>query len=428
MSSGIAYPVPTYIPPLSVFNPLFFPQSFGTTTISGGGGGGGTNIFPNGLSSGNVITMDGGTGGAGGTGVERTITGLSQIEWVDINSTNPTAITGYMVLNGNTLEIGSATASSGINVNLLGSTISANGVAIGGGVTLSGNNAFTGNNSFSSPATSQTFNSQELTVNGGSIKLQTSGALYPITITNNSSSSADNQLIFQPNAFLGAGIYKFQTYGSGYVNTATIDYTGIQLVGTPFKSNLNATPNTAQLPNGYSCFYSNNQQPYFAYNNAGSVITQKLVQSTILGTFTSSIGVITSGIINWNFSSIPNNTLGQQFSFLIVCNSAKSNANSPYLTNSLLQLNSQITNGLSAYGNAILLPFQYSNGATPVPVVTNTSGFALTVYNNIGGLTINSKIIDASSTGISYQVSANTANNPYTSGSTLTLYAYTNLI
>jgi len=154
MSSGITYPPPVYIPPLPVFNPLFFPQSFGTTTTSGGGGGF-TNIFPNGLTSGNVITMDGGTGGGGGTGVERTITGISYLDFVDSGETDPTNITGYITLNGNTLEIGSNTASSGINVNLLGTTVSANGTPIGGGgdVFLAGNNTFTGTNDFQSTFT-----------------------------------------------------------------------------------------------------------------------------------------------------------------------------------------------------------------------------------------------------------------------------------
>jgi len=146
MSSGKAYPMPTYIPPLSVFNPLFFPQTFSTTTS--GGGGGQTNIFPQGLTSGNVITMNGGTGGGGGTGVERTITGLSQIEWVDINSTNPTDITGYMVLDGNTLNIGSANSLSGINVNLLGSIVSANGTPIATGGNVSNNQSNTFQNGF----------------------------------------------------------------------------------------------------------------------------------------------------------------------------------------------------------------------------------------------------------------------------------------
>jgi len=270
MSSGVAYPMPVYIPPLSIFNPLFFPQSFGTTT-TGGGGGGFTNIFPGGLTSGNVITMDGGTGGAGGTGAERTITGLSQIEWVDYNSTNPTAITGYMKLIGNTLEIGSASNSTGINVNLQGTSITSNGVEIGGG-----NVSNDINNTFQSPATTQTFDSQNVIVNGGSVVLNTTASQYPITITNESTSATDNVLQFQPNPSLSAGQYIFQTYGSGYVDTAIIDYTGIELVNAPFKSSLNTTPSTLQLPTNYSCFYSNNQQPYFAYNNAGSVITQSL--------------------------------------------------------------------------------------------------------------------------------------------------------
>jgi hypothetical protein len=182
MSSGIAYPAPTYIPPLSVFNPLFFPQSFGTTTTSGGGGGGQTNIFPNGLTSGNVITMDGGTGGGGGTGVERTITGLSQIEWVDITDTNPTAITGYMVLNGNTLEIGSNAVSSGINVNLLGSVVSANGVAIATG----GNVSNDINNTFVSPATIQTFDTQSVVMDNSQLSFSNGGG---ITLNGGSSSN-----------------------------------------------------------------------------------------------------------------------------------------------------------------------------------------------------------------------------------------------
>lgn len=296
-----------------------------------------------------------------------------------------------------------------------------------GYATIAGNNAFTGGNSFSAPATSQSFNNQTVYINGGSINLRTSGNLYPISISNQSTSSADNELIFQPNIFQDAGTYKFQTYESGYVNRAVIDYTGIQLVGTPFKSNLNTIPTLTQLPTGYSCFHSNSSNPYFTYNNAGTLVSKSLYQTTLLGTFTSTAGLITSGIINWSFQ-IPNNTLGQQFSFLIVCNSSKTNSNTPYLTNSLLQLNSQITNATACFGNAILLPFQYSNGATPVPIIYNTSGYALSAYSNIGGFSINSTIIDQTTTGMDYNVSAVIANNPYTSGSTLTLYAYTTLI
>lgn len=52
----------------------------------------------------------------------------------------------------------------------------------GGDVFLAGNNAFTGNNTFSSPATSQTFNSQNVIANGGSVVLKTSASQYPITL------------------------------------------------------------------------------------------------------------------------------------------------------------------------------------------------------------------------------------------------------
>lgn len=172
MSSGVIYPVPTYIPPLPIFNPLFFPQTFATTTTSGGGGGF-TNIFPNGLTSGNVITMNGGTGGGGGTGAERTITGLSQIEWADFTSTNPTAITGYMKLNSGVLEIGSGTASSGINVNLLGSVISANGVAIATG----GNVSNDINNTFQAPATIQTFDTQNVVMDNSTLSFPNGGGI-----------------------------------------------------------------------------------------------------------------------------------------------------------------------------------------------------------------------------------------------------------
>jgi hypothetical protein len=180
MSSGVAYPAPTYIPPLPIFNPLFFPQSFGTTTTSGGGGGGFTNIFPNGLTSGNVITMDGGTGGGGGTGLERTITGISYLDFVDSADTNPTNITGYITLNGNTLEIGSLSNSTGINVNLQGTTVSANGVAIATGGNVSNNI----NNTFQAPATTQTFNNQNVVMDNSTLSFTNGGV---ISYTNGSS-------------------------------------------------------------------------------------------------------------------------------------------------------------------------------------------------------------------------------------------------
>jgi len=543
---GVAYPRPVYIPILPIFNPAYFPTRESVTTTGGGGGGGQTNIFPLGLSSGNLIVLDGGT--SAGTGNERGIDFVSVIKMTDTQETIPSNYSGLIQLDTGVLTIGNPTPSTGIVIELQGSSllfngspISGNGDAllaggtssvpqtftgynefkntdgqitlwnttdttygdikvnlscdpfnyqldiggnlsigntansnnivlsssanfagqldiagqvnvfsqtypntidtnylatigfvnaavsgiVGGDVLAGGNNTFTGNNSFSTPATSQSFNNQLVNINGGSLKLQTSANSFPITITNQSTSASNNILRFQPNLFLGAGTYIFQTYLSNYVNTATIDNTGIALIATPFKSSLNTTPNLTQLPTNYSCFYSNNQQPYFAYNNAGSIITTQLVQNSILGTFTSAAGYIDTGNIIWSFSTIPNNTLGQQFSFAIICNVGKSNSSSPYLTNDELQLNSNFTNAMSVSGNAILLPFKFSNGAVPVPIITNTTGYVFNIVSNIGGLTINSIIQNAGAIGgVQYQVSANITNTPYTVGSILTFYAF----
>jgi hypothetical protein len=307
MSSGIQYPAPTYIPPLPVFNPLFFPQTFATTTTSGGGGGQ-TNIFPNGLTSGNIITLDGGTGGGGGTGLERRITGLSQIDWVDINSTTPTAITGYMTLDGTTLNIGSATASTGINVNLLGSTVSANGVAIATGGNVSNNI----DNTFQSPATTQTFNNQGVLIdnsvlsfpNGGNILWGNGTSLLDFPNYNGtfpSNDSGKSGLALDWNQQPSNGEVDFFCYGQGgqggfafYAMTDTTaptlitnlfpngisfykdivsnnTFTGQNNFNTGYINLQNITGSFPSTPIGYSQFVSFNNAPWFSTTSGGGV-------------------------------------------------------------------------------------------------------------------------------------------------------------
>ena len=304
MSSGIAYPPPTYIPPLPVFNPLFFPQSFGTTTTSGGGGGF-TNIFPNGLSSGNVITLNGGTGGGGGTGVERTITGISYLDFVDSASTNPTAITGFITLNGNTLEIGSANNSSGINVNLQGTTLSANGVAIASG----GNVSNDINNTFQSPATTQTFDTQSVVIdnsalsfpNGGNILWGNGTSILDFPNTLPTTGGGSSGLAFAWNQQPSNGEVDMIAYGQGgqggfafYSMTSTTAPTLIANLfpnGIDFKKNIisnntftgdnyfntgyinlsNLTSFPSTLPLTYSQFLSVNNNPWFSPPNGGGV-------------------------------------------------------------------------------------------------------------------------------------------------------------
>jgi hypothetical protein len=315
MSSGIAYPMPTYIPPLSVFNPLFFPQSFGTTTTSGGGGGQ-TNIFPNGLSSGNVITLNGGTGGGGGTGVERTITGISYLDFVDSADTNPTNITGYITLNGNTLEIGSANNSTGINVNLQGTTISANGVAIATG----GNVSNDINNTFQSPATTQTFDTQYVVMDNSVLSFPNNGYIrwdnvtsllnFPITIPNSSVASGlglswNNQpnngevdLICYGQG--GQGGFAFSAITTTSVSPTLIanlfpngidfkqnivsnnTFTGNNYFNTGYINLTNITGSFPSTPVGYSQFVSYNGNPWFSPTNGGGV---QLITTTTLASY-----------------------------------------------------------------------------------------------------------------------------------------------
>jgi len=275
MSSGIAYPPPTYIPPLPVFNPLFFPQSFGTTTSSGGGSQ--SNIFPSGLTSGDTISLNGGTGGQGGTGIERTITGISYLDFVDSADTNPTNITGYITLNGNTLEIGSNSASSGINVNLLGSVVSANGVAIANGGNVSNNI----NNTFQSPATTQTFDTQSVVMNNSALSFSNGGVI-------NLNGGGSSQIIFpsilpttSTGLLGGLGIIWNQQGGGGQGETDLICY-GQQAGGSNISGlNIYNCNNTtapvlvasfnANQTNFYSNIASNNTFTGDNYFNTGFI-------------------------------------------------------------------------------------------------------------------------------------------------------------
>jgi len=419
MSSGIAYPQPTYIPPLPIFNPIFFPQSFGTTTTSGGGGGQ-TNIFPNGLTSGNVITMDGGTGGGGGTGVERTITGLSQIEWVDINSTIPTAITGYMVLNGNTLEIGSNTAISGINVNLLGSVVSANGVAIATG----GNVSNDINNTFVSPATTQTFDTQSVVMDNSQLSFSNGGVINLNTTGNTSN-------LYFPSSFPtgttglfgGLGFYWNYAGGGGQGETDLICYgqqaggsnvsglniyncndTTAPILVASFNASSSTIISNPTIPTSTTIgtlgssptattYWVNNlyapiASPTFTgtplsttpttNDNSTRIATTSFVQSIVSGftpiTITSSAGTAGGTGTIWYFPISTTANYGNYFTYKIYANNTQPTITSP------LQLLSGFYGTLS--GDGIIQPF--NNGITTINTYfisgVSNLGLNLTIY------------------------------------------------
>lgn len=419
MSSGIIYPKPLYIPPLPVFNPIFFPQSFGTTNTSGGGGGQ-TNIFPNGLTSGNVITMDGGTGGGGGTGVERTITGISYLDFVDSADTNPTNITGYITLNGNTLEIGSSTALSGINVNLLGSVVSANGTPIATGGNVSNNQ----DNTFQSGFT-QTFE--------GAVEINNTTLSFPgggTIILGNTTSVLDfpEPLPVVPNSNSGLGItwnnqtgsngeVDFLCYGQGgsggfafYTMNSTTTPTRIATIyqnTSSFTSNptipTSTTIGTLTASQTATTYLLNSTYAPLASptltgvpiaptapfaTNTQQLATTAFVQSAIGGasnvlfSITSSAGTGTAPG-SWDFT-LPNGVYPQQFYYFAYLNlqsGAGTTLGQPiYAPGSTISNGSSNGNNILGFGLAVYTT--WNTGPSTFPVVPGYGYF----FNNIAGV------------------------------------------
>lgn len=123
--SGKSYPRPTYLPPLSIFNPIFFPQIFPTTSTGGGGGGGGSNNFPSGILSGNTISY------YSTSGADRDLYGVSVLEFSDSTTIDYTDITTTMELTGGSFTIENTNPSS--IINFVADAVQVNGVAIGTG-------------------------------------------------------------------------------------------------------------------------------------------------------------------------------------------------------------------------------------------------------------------------------------------------------
>jgi hypothetical protein len=223
---------------------------------------------------------------------------------------------------------------------------------------------------------------------------------------------------FTPNTTSGTGITLQGTYNNSSnitISSPSINITNI--LTTPNNSTVNAT----NLTNGQGTFYVSSQLPYFAYNNAGTITSQQLSTSStnILGTYTSS-GYSNS---SWSFDTIPN-TLGNQFSFIIYSNTAKTTTSASYNGGDTLFSN-LVSNYILAVGTAILIPYQLSDGFQPTPIIYNTTGYLFTAPTSIGGLSFSSVAINQTSTGTQYAINAtSTTENPITNGSTLTLVAY----
>jgi len=314
-SSGIAYPKPVYIPPLPIFNPTNFPPIPPSGSTSGGGGQ--SNIFPDGLSSGNVIQLDGGTGGSGGDGTERSISGISYLNFIDTANTSPVGATPLTTISqtATTFTIGGTNT---IEIDITGSALKFNGVAVGTG----SGNVNTANSNTYATGTTQTFDSA---VVGNTLNFNNTGSIlvsghngansanlsFPQTFPTSTTGGNAGLGVFWDNSNY-IGETDLICYGQGGQSGLSIYACNASLTPTLLASflssnnislnrpvsitgNLQTTsyissptltaPTTSNLPSTYGSFYNTNGTPYFTYNNSGTITTSQLLTSASLSNY-----------------------------------------------------------------------------------------------------------------------------------------------
>jgi hypothetical protein len=408
-SSGIAYPPPTYIPPLPIFNPTNFPPIPPSGSTSGGGGQ--SNIFPDGLSSGNTIQLDGGTGGAGGDGTERSINGISYLNFIDTANTSPVGATPLTTLSqtATNFTIGGTNT---IEIDITGSALKFNGVAVGTG---SGNVNTADSNTYAT-GTTQTFDNAVVgnTLdfnNTGSILMSSYNAInsanlsfpqtFPTSTTgqnaglgvfwNNSNGGGETDLIcYGQGGQGGLSIYACNvglspTLLASFYSTSNIslnkpvNITGNLQTTSYISSPTLTAPTTSNLPSTYGSFYNTNGTPYFTYNNSGTITTSPLVISSTLSNY-ATLTTGTNSFTNVNtFSQFPTISATQ----LLSTDSSTKLATTAWVQSAIPSLSnyptlngSQYWTGYNTFNNGISLP----NVSNPPPA---TYLFAtLYSYNN----------------------------------------------
>lgn len=401
MSSGISYPRPTYIPPLSIFNPINFPVNTPTTGSSGGGGSQ-SNIFPNGLSSGNVIQFDGGTGGSGGTGLERSINGISYLNFIDTANTTPVGapvLTSISQTN-NTFTIGGTNA---IGINITGSALTFNGTPVGTG---SGNVSTATDNTYANLTSQNFFNAS---VSQG---LTFSNALTGIVLNNslvfqNNSSATENILLSYATNSGNLSNWTFSSQNSN-VNmnfsfpSASIELSssfinlnpssGVILNGL-LQNNLGQSYSTNLIPSRGSYLFDNVGSPFIAYNIGGTITSSPLVISSTLSNYATLTGGTTlvpqtfSGVNSFTGTITAPTQLTSDNS-TNVATTAFVNSTVPTLLNNYATLTGgtyaipQTFSGFNQFNNGLNIgafPIQYVSGSIPnsIPTGVPDTGFAL---------------------------------------------------
>jgi hypothetical protein len=391
-SSGIAYPPPTYIPPLPIFNPTNFPPIPPSGSTSGGGGQ--SNIFPDGLSSGNVIQLDGGTGGSGGTGTERSINGISYLNFIDTANTSPVGATPLTTLSQTTTTF-TIGGNNDIEIDITGSALKFNGVAVGTG----SGNVNTANSNTYATGTTQTFDSAVVD-NNLSFNTNSEGILMS---SNNGFNSANLYFPYpfpstSDNGKSGMGLYWNNSLGAG--ETDLICYgglstnSGLSIYAVPYNINpvkiadfwnqgitfykslqttsyiSSPTLTTApSLPSTYGSFYIQNQTPYFTYNNAGTITTSPLLTSASLSNY---------GTLNGTQYWTGQNTFNNGISLPNVSNPPPSG----FLYATLYSYNNTLN--YSTAGSVIVNPVALTRTANTFSGTNNFTGTTTAITPSIG--------------------------------------------
>jgi hypothetical protein len=269
-SSGVAYPPPSY-PPVSIFNAPNYPPipPAGTAT---------SNNFPNGINL------------TGTNGSARTITGISNLDFVSESSTTASGLLTQISQNDTQMTIGTPNPAGTIEIDIYGSALLFNGVAVGtgtGNVSTTADNTFvTGTNQEFYNATidnSLTFpNNNTPIIFDDTLQFQnTNSPTYPLLLNNTSSdewsllySNPVNFNLNFPNKTIDIIAQNINLTASTSVSVSSI-----------LISPNSPTITIDNLSNGNGTFYSNSQAPYFAYNNAGSITNSPLVVSSTLNNY-----------------------------------------------------------------------------------------------------------------------------------------------
>ena len=355
----------------------------------------GSEDFTNGLFSTDTIDFN------SATGTNRAITNVSKTEFSDILGN--TSYTASIEENSTAIGIydGGLIINSSNSINLVGTSILANGSPIGtggGNVITTANNAFTGNNSFSAPATSQTFNNQNIIISsGGTIEIggfagsnPTPAYIYfPTTFP--TGSTGNNGLAYFWNKSDGGGEVSMICYAQG-AGGGTTSAGGLQIYS------VNSSPNAPQL------------LASFLYGSSSISTNPTIPTSTTIGTLGSS-QTATTYWVNSNYAPLVSNT----FTLTLTPNISGGNTNWS-ITPTLIQTlnsnsfsftfytdttNTTTTTNLSvlpASGNYIAgigttILQNYIVGGTPPPQTTY-NGYLFSIINSNGlSMTTNTYII-----------------------------------